>query len=434
MKYPRSLKLLILSNIISGLAQGISMLAIPWYFASILKAPGALGIMYTLTLCGSVIWGIYAGTLIDKYPRKNIFIWFSFIGGSLLLLASVWGYVLGSVPIFMIIAVFAATWYYNNIYFPTMYAFAQEVCEAKDYGRVNSFIEIQSQAINILSGGAAAMLLQGIDINSLHIAGLTIPFHLHITPWSLSSIFLTDGITYFIAILLISQIKYTPHTEKHHETGSILDRLKTGRNFLREHPTLLIFGVSSLSIFVVVLTHVILLMPLYVKNHLNQSAGAYALMDVYYGIGALLAGVWIRRLFRKTTTVKAILLFMMVTIVLLLVCSFTKSVAIFFGFSFILGSVNAGTRVLRITYLFHHVPNQVIGRVNSALNVLSVLCRILLSSIFSFAFFLKGDNIVWAYFFSAIFILINFLLMLSRYSSLTENYKEPGISTAEQIS
>ena len=430
MKYPLSLKLLILSNIISGLAQGISMLAIPWYFASILKAPSSLGLMYTLTLCGSVFWGVYAGTLIDKYPRKKIFIWFSFVGGSLLLLASVTGFILGIVPVFMIIIVFAATWYYNNIYFPTMYAFAQEVCDAKEYGKVNSFLEIQSQAINILSGGIAAILLQGININSFHLFGMMVPFHLHISPWSLSSIFLTDGITYFIAILLIMQIKYTPHTEKHHEEGTILERLKTGRNFLKEHFSLLIFGVSSLSIFVVVLTHVILLMPLYVKNHLNQSAGVYALMDVYYAIGALLAGVWIRQLFKKISTVKAILIFMAVTSVILLVCFLTKSSLIFFGFSFILGSTNAGTRVLRITYLFHHVPNQVIGRVNSTLNVLSVLSRILLSAIFSFAFFLGGDHIIWTYFFSAIFILINMGLMASRYSSLNEDYKDPGLKAA----
>lgn len=427
MKYPLSLKLLILSNIISGLAQGISMLAIPWYFASILKAPLLLAHLYTLTLCGSVLWGIYAGTLIDKYPRKKIFIGFSIIGGCLLLISSISGYVIGAVPVFMVIIVFAATWYYNNIYLPTMYAFTQEVCEAKEYGRVNSLIEIQSQAINIASGGLAAILLQGIDIHSYHLLGINIPFNLHINPWSLSTIFLVDGITYFIAIALIMQIKYVPHTEKHHEPGSIWSRLKTGRNFLKEHTSLLIFGVSSLSIFVVVLTHVILLMPLYVKNHLNQSAGVYAMMDVYYSIGALLAGVWIRRLFQNISTVKAILIFMVITILILLACFLTKSNIIFFCFSFMLGISNAGTRVLRITYLFHHVPNQVIGRVNSALNVLSVLCRILLSAIFSFAFFLRGDNIVWTYFFSALFILINLILLASRYSSLTEGYGDPEI-------
>ena len=428
MKYPLSLKLLILSNIISGLAQGISMLAIPWYFASILKSPESLGLMYTLTLCGSALWGVYAGTLIDKYPRKKIFIWFSLIGGSLLLLASISGYALGTVPVFMVIVVFAATWYYNNIYFPALYAFAQEVCEAKDYGRVNSFLEIQSQATTIASGGVGAMLLQGVNTDSFHLFGMTIPFHLHITPWSLSSIFLADGLTYFIAVFLIMKIIYTPHTEKHHEEGSIIERLKTGANFLKQHPALLIFGVCSLSVFVVVLTHVILLMPLYVKSHLNASAGVYALMDVFYAIGALLAGVWIRQLFRNMTTVKAIVILMFATVAILLLVTFTRSILIFFIFSFIFGITNAGTRVLRITYLFHHVPNPVIGRVNSTLNVMSVMCRILLSAIFSFAFFLRGDNIIWTYFFCAVFLIINILLMGTKYKSLVKDY---GIAQAD---
>ncbi len=422
MKYPLSLKLLILSNIISGLAQGISMVAIPWYVASVLKSPSSLGYMYTFTLCGSAVWGVYAGTLIDKYPRKKIFIWFSLIGGSLLMMGSISGYILGTVPLFMVLVVFAATWYYNNIYFPALYAFAQEVCEAKDYGKVNSFLEIQSQATTIASGGLAAILLQGVELDSFHLFGTNIPFHLHIHPWSLSSIFLTDGLTYFIAVVLIMKIKYTPHTEKHHEAGTFIERLKTGANFLNKHPALWIFGVCSLSVFVVVLTHVILLSPLYIKSHLNQSAGTYALLDVYYAIGALMAGVWIRQLFRGMSTVKAIIILLFATVAILLLVTFTRSTLIFFIFSFIFGITNAGTRVLRITYLFHHVPNPLIGRVNSTLNVISVLCRILLSAIFSFAFFLRGDNIIWTYFFCAVFLLINAILMATKYKELVKDY------------
>jgi MFS transporter, DHA3 family, macrolide efflux protein len=406
------------------------MIAIPWYFVSILQSPSSLGLMYTLILCGSALWSVYSGALIDKYPRKSIFIWFSLVGGSILLIASASGYALGTVPVFMVVTVFAATWYYNSIYYPALYAFTQEVCDAKDYGKVNSFLEIQSQCITLISGGIAALLLQGVSIDSFHVLGMSIPFSLHITPWSLSRIFLTDGLTYFIAVALIMQIIHIPHTEKHKEEGSILERLQTGGKFLKKHPSLLVFGVSSLSVFVVVLTHVILLMPIYVKNHLNQSAAVYAFMDVFYGIGALMAGVWIRALFQNMSTVKAIIILMIVTIGILLVCVVTRSSFIFFAFSFIFGITNAGTRVLRITYLFHHVPNHVIGRVNSTLNVLSVLCRILLSAIFSFGFFLRGDNIIWTYFFCAIFILVNIVLMFTKYTSLTEDYKDPELKAS----
>ena len=39
MKNKQAIYLLFLSNIISGLAQGISMIAIPWYFIEIIDKP-----------------------------------------------------------------------------------------------------------------------------------------------------------------------------------------------------------------------------------------------------------------------------------------------------------------------------------------------------------------------------------------------------------
>src|ERR1700756_1389025 len=104
MKGSRPLNLLILSNIISGLAQGISMLAVPWYFVSILKAPQSLALMYMLMLVGSVPWGIYGGTLIDKYPRKKIFLLFTLIGGIILSAGAISGFFYDSgVPTYMVV-------------------------------------------------------------------------------------------------------------------------------------------------------------------------------------------------------------------------------------------------------------------------------------------------------------------------------------------
>jgi MFS family permease len=131
------------------------------------------------------------------------------------------------------------------------------------------------------------------------------------------------------------------------------------------------------------------------------------------------------------STVKAIIILMFATVAILLLVTFTRSTLIFFVFSFIFGITNAGTRVLRITYLFHHVPNPLIGRVNSTLNVISVLCRILLSAIFSFAFFLRGDNIIWTYFFCALFLVINVVLMATKYRELVKDYKVPEMVEVE---
>ena len=73
MKNKNAIFLLFLSNIVSGLAQGISMLAIPWYFAQISET-NFFWFWYLVITALTLFWGIYAGTLVDRYSRKRIFI------------------------------------------------------------------------------------------------------------------------------------------------------------------------------------------------------------------------------------------------------------------------------------------------------------------------------------------------------------------------
>ena len=425
MRASRPLNLLIISNIISGFAQGISMLAVPWYFVSILKAPEKLTLMYMLMLVGSIFWGLYSGTLIDKYARKKIFIAFSVIGGIVLCGAAVSGLFYSTgVPTYMVVIVFISTCYINGIYYPALYAFAQEVTEASRYGKINSLLEIQSQAITIASGGMGAILLQGIDVDSIHIGSLVIPLALHIKAWSLSRIFMIDGLTYLLSIILISMIKYTPHTEKHTpEDTSVWERLKVGNNFLRSHSLIMIFGVTSLSVFVFMLLHFNTLVPVYVVNHLHKTVTIYALTDVFYSSGALLAGALIQRVFRKVNTIKAILILIIITALSIATAALSTSVVIYFVFSFLLGITNAGTRILRITYLFHHVPNNLIGRVNSVLFMLGTLFRLGLAILFSIPFFTQGDNITWSLLICALYLLANFILLALNSSKLKSTYQ-----------
>jgi len=428
MRGSRPLNLLILSNIISGLAQGISMLAVPWYFVSILKAPQSLALMYMLMLVGSVPWNIYGGTLIDKYPRKKIFLIFTLFGGIILCSASLSGlfYPTG-VPTYMVIIAFLGTCYYNGVYYPALYAFAQEVTEPGKYGKVNSVLEIQSQATTILSGGIAALLIQGYHADAIHIGSLTIPIAVHIKAWSMSRIFFVDGITYFIAIALIALVKYTPHTDTHKEEGSIWERFNTGFSFLRTHRPILLFGVTSLSVFVFLLLHFNTLVPVFVVNHLHRTVIVYSLTDVFYAAGALLAGVGIRKLFRGINTVLAVLILTGITWVTLTICALSTSVIIYFAFTFILGITNAGSRIMRITYLFHHVPNKLIGRVNSTLFMVGTVCRILLAMIVSLNFFSEGDNVVWALLICVVYLLINFVWLGLDYKKLLGRYPDPDV-------
>ncbi|MBT4738213.1 MAG: MFS transporter, partial [Flavobacteriales bacterium] len=81
----------------------------------------------------------------------------------------------------------------------------------------------------------------------------------------------------------------------------------------------------------------------------------------------------------------------------------------------ILGVTNAGVRILRTTYLFSHVPNNLIGRASSVFSSINVVIRMVLILIFSIPFFLEDENIRWGYFVGSVFMFLTVISLLYYY-------------------
>lgn len=418
MQNKSALYLLIAANAVSGFAQGISMLAIPWYFSDILDAGSSFGIIYGTATFLTLFWGLYVGTLVDRYSRKNIFLLINLAGAFIIGSVAVTGFFLGEVSMPLIGVVFCTTMFIYNVHYPTLYAFGQEITEKKNYGKINSIIEVQGQATNVISGAFAAILITGVNQEFLTNLGLENIFSFSIKPWSLHEIFLMDAFTYFLAFLLILMIKYSTIKKKIIDKGSILKRLKQGATFLRRIPLLFHFGIGSYAIFAMLLIHIHQLMPIYVNNHLGANSAIYAGAEMLYAVGALLSGIGIRWIFKNTNTVKAIIIMMLISFIAFELTAFTQSSAILMLVCFVLGLTNAGTRVLRITYLFNHIPNHIIGRTGSVFQTLNIMVRFGFITLFSLTFFAKDSNITWAYFISGLFIFISIFPLLIYYRKL----------------
>ena len=136
MKNKQAITLLFLSNIISGLAQGISMIAIPWYFIEIIDKPQFFALSYIVITTSTLFWGIYAGSLIDRYSRKKIFILTNIICGLFIGSVAFYGSVNGYLSEYLVVSVFAITIFNYNIHYPNLYAFGQEITEKSKYGKL----------------------------------------------------------------------------------------------------------------------------------------------------------------------------------------------------------------------------------------------------------------------------------------------------------
>ena len=398
-----ALNLLFTANGISGFAQGISMLAIPWYFAN---NTTYFNKAYGLITIGVLFFGLYAGTLVDKYSRKANFLGNSLVCGFLLLAIAGVGFYQNGLNDILVVAVFGITMLNYNIHYPTLYAFGQEISSVEDYAKVNSNIEIVGQSTSILSGGIAAIMLEGVTIN-LPI----INYSIVISSWNIWEIFILNAGTYFLAATLILFIKYQP-IQKNTQHLQIFERIKVGFTYLWQHPKLLIFGVFSYSVFAMLLVEIHAVLPAYVDKHLHENGSVFAIADGIYALGALCAGLFVNKVFTASSTQRAVIILTAITAAIFIWAFAAKSVLVIYLVSLILGFTNAGIRVLRLTYLFKQIPNDLMGRVNSIFNMLNILVRSLFIFLFSVPFFNFDNRIIWAFLIMAVFLLLSALVLM----------------------
>jgi len=414
-KNKQAILLLFAANIISGMAQGISMVAIPWYFVKVVSRPDFFSNSYLLITFLTLFWGVYAGTLIDRYARKRIFIVINIVCGVLIGSIALYGFKLLYLPDFLVVFVFGLTIFNYNVHYPNLYAFGQEITEPKDYGILNSYIEVQGQVTSVLAGGIAAILLTGTTNSCLEIGGLSFYLPFDVKAWKIYDIFLLDAITYLLVIFIFMLIRYTPVAKEKINTENFFSRLKEGFSYLYAYPVIFVFGLVSYMLFAFTLVEIHVLLPSYVKNFLRMDGNIFASAEIYYSFGAIFSGVLILRLFKRFNTVLGVIILMVTVSCAFYLMAMYDALWVFFLGNFLIGITNAGVRILRTTYIFNHVPNNLIGRAGSVFSTLNIIVRMLLIWCFSLPFYQIGDNIRFGYLVGGGIMLFSILVLMRWY-------------------
>ena len=403
MRNKQAIVLLFTGNTLSGLATGITILAVPWYFSDQLGAPSLYGIGYGIITAVSFFWSLYAGSLIDRYSRKRIFQVSKLTCAVVIGSVAFTGFQVGYVPAALALLAYATTFFNFNIHYPNLYAFGQEITEKADFGRLNAYIEIQGQATNALAGGLAAMVLSS---NEANMAGLSAWLPFDFPHLSLHQILAIDAGTYLLSFSIVSLIRYKPLQQRTISTAGVKRRVQEGIAYLKQRPAIFVFGVLSNAIFITVMVHAFFLLAMYVNNHLQTAAYAFGAAEMVFALGAILAGVGIRWLYQRMSPAAGITLNTLMGSALLFWLSVTESLVVLVTFSLFYGIANAGNRILRMTFIFHHIPNNIIGRINSVFSVSGTLIRVCFIGLFAFPFFGRGANVVHAYQILAGFVLL----------------------------
>lgn len=394
------------------------MLAVPWYFTGILNQESLFGNIYFVVTFISLFWGVYSGTLIDRYDRKNIFLAMNIAGLLILSAVSAYGFYYGEISWFLAAVPFAATAFIYNLHFPNLYAFAQEITARNEYARVTSLLEIQGQISFTAAGGLAAILLQGLNGSGVHFLGLTFFEGFHLAPVSIWTIFGLNAATYLIAFIIIFNIRSFTSSRLKSSTEPLKEQLRVGYMFLKDNPLLLRFGVVTLFLFLCIIVFATQLSPMFVKLHLQRGGDVFAISDMTFSFGALLAGVFTARLIDEKHSIAGIIFMNILAGLMYAGMVLTQIVMLFYIANFIIGFCNAGVRIQRVTYIFHHVPNEVIGRAGSVFFVVNVLMRLMLIGLFSIPFFHNPSTILLPILLMAVICLSAAVILLKDYKKL----------------
>lgn len=394
----RNLWFLFSANSISNFASGITLLAIPWYLVNLPAEENGIfkaTAMFTGISVVTLFWGLYAGTLIDRYNRKRIFQVMQTVSGLTMSISGGYGLIYGEVPLALIALAMGVTICTWTLFYPNLYAICQEMVEIQHYKKINSAIELQGQTTKFIGMLVGPVMMSGRF--ELHVGALDISRNFQ--AWELHEILLLDSVSFLLSAVMFSFLKYRPGNYLQKSSGTIFQRLKQGFNFLKQRPGLMVFGISSYSLFLVLVVFMQLGMAMYVSGHLglNFKDGAPVLagFQMLYALGAVCVGflgVVFARSMQKANLLKQIVFLLCLGALVFTFISFNRSISIYVIGGYFIGVANAGIRILRITYIIRLVPNHTIGRVNTFFNAINVLCRLALFLIMMVPFFSNSEN------------------------------------------
>ena len=128
----KNLGLLLISIVTCGIAQGLTIIAIPWYFTDYLDLSSRFSAFYAIITFLGLFWGLYAGVIIDSFNRKKILLYINSISALVFITIGCFDFFLNQLNQFLIFLGFATCSFYYIIFFPNLYALAQELTNKKD--------------------------------------------------------------------------------------------------------------------------------------------------------------------------------------------------------------------------------------------------------------------------------------------------------------
>jgi MFS family permease len=290
-----------LGQCVSLIGTWIQSVGLTWFVFSITDSPLLLSLLETVRFLPITLFSLFAGVLIDKYPKRKILLITQTV--SMISAFTLSALVFTQMARYEYILVLALILGFSNTFdMPAGQSFTVEMTGKEDL--------MNAIALSSVTGNLTRIVGPAIG-------GLILAF------FGPGWCFLFNGLSFMAVIVSLLRIKAKPYVREKSQNRNILKEIEDGLKYIAGErlllQTTLLIVIAGIFVF-----NYEILIPVFTKNVLHQSEKVYGLLMSSLGIGSLLGAVIITIKSKSGATVRTLIGSFAMASVLLILISFTR--------------------------------------------------------------------------------------------------------------
>jgi len=273
-----------------------------WLVLSLTGSPLLLGILGAIQFLPITLFSLFAGVIIDRYPKKQIILMTQFT--SMILAFTLSALVFTHTVSYQYILVLALILGFSNtLDMPSRQAFTIELAGKKDLMNAIALNSATFNLARIIGPAIGALLMASFG------AG-----------WC----FLLNGFSFLAVIISLLKVKVTPYVRQKVSNNNMIKEIKDGLKYIAKEPALLqtILLVLIIGIFVFNFN---ILIPVFTKNILHQQEKIYGLLMSALGAGSLFGALMVSVKSKSGPNMKILLRSSIMVSLTLILISYTRN-------------------------------------------------------------------------------------------------------------
>ncbi len=371
-------------QLVSTMGSALTSLAASIYVFQKTNSAMSVGLMLMATAAPSLLVGLFAGVLVDRFNRKRIMMAADLTRAVLVFLIPF----LVPLSVIWLYVIVMLTSAIGQFFDPAQESVLPEVASEEELAAANSLMAISSFGATAVGFAASGLLAAAANIS-----------------WA----FYLDAISFVFSAGCIFLVNIKPiQLDEETNTSIVIKNLKVGVKqlfdtpilrslFLTSIPTLVAFGLSNA-----------LLLP-FALRALNASEFEYGLQEGLTSLGFVAGSLLMASIFDRMREGAWIATGFIGMALMSIVYSFTHSIPLAIGIVAISGFFNAPSSIGRRLVVQRNTPREMRGRVNSVFFVARDVLFLVGMAAAGLADFI---DVRWMYFSSAILLLGGGLLVL----------------------